>query len=378
MSYFFNDQPMIGMSQVSGQAEAIDPRLSDDTFDGFSSPSAAGHTEDSSSHALGNTVFPSSPTLTLGDVMAANHAATKNGARDKARQVDSSPLPFGQAAAQGMMQPPPGPGQDGQIPPAQDGLPQEAMARATFNELLGMYTPHVSWHRVDGLGKSCPLLIPFTFAGIAMFFQTFTDCLTSTDTQYFSREPIETRIRYLFDFMANADGGRLFKERISSNVRIQRASLVNANRHVEIGEQELNILNGLASDEPVDYPHGGAFRVEGRAAITDKLNTDKFWQDVMGLELRLSELALERVEVARKATIPLYDFQQGLQITPEAAQVLEELYARFQDMRVEAAQLLREILQRVGEGKACSNMLQRHRNELWDIWGGRPGVESVL
>ena len=369
---------MTGMSQDSGQDQAIDPRLSDDTLDGFSSPSAAGHTEDSSSPLPSNTVFPSSPSLTLGDVMAANHAANEDAAKGKARQVDSSPLPFDQAAAQGMMPPPPGPDQGGQIPPAQDGLPQEAMAQATFKELLGLYTPHVTWHRIDGLGKSCPFPNVFTFARIIMRCRTFTDCFTSPDTQYFSREPIEKRIRYLFDFMANADGGRLFKERIGSNVRIQRASLVNANRHVEIGEQELNILNGLAPEEPIDYPHGGAFRVEGRAAITDKLHTDKFWQDVMGLEFRLSELALERVEVARKATIPLYDFQQGLQITPEAAEELEGLYAKFQDMRVEAGQLLREILQRVGEGKACSNMLQRHRNELWDIWGGRPGVDSVL
>ena len=178
--------------------------------------------------------------------------------------------------------------------------------------------------------------------------------------------------------MADAAGGHAFKERISSNVRIQRASLVNANRHVEVGEQQLNILNGLAVDEPIDHPHGGAFRVEGRAAITEKLNTDKFWQDVMGLELRMSELALERVEVARKATILLYDARQDLQPTAEAVQELEELYAKFQDMRGEAAQLLVTIMQRVGEGRACSDMVQRHRNELWDLWGGRPGVDSVL
>lgn len=94
-------------------------------------------------------------------------------------QADSSPLPFEQAAAQGMMPPPPGRGQNGQVPPAQDGLPQEAMARATYNELLGMYTPHSNWHSVEGFGKSPLLLASFTFGCVALWLSTFTDYTTS-------------------------------------------------------------------------------------------------------------------------------------------------------------------------------------------------------
>lgn len=74
-------------------------------------------------------------------------------------------FPFNQAAAQGNMPPPPG-SQNGQVPPAQDGLPQEAMAQATYNTFLGMYTPHPDWHAIPNLGEFHLLLTSFTLMSI--------------------------------------------------------------------------------------------------------------------------------------------------------------------------------------------------------------------
>ena len=177
--------------------------------------------------------------------------------------------------------------------------------------------------------------------------------------------------------MATAAEGRAFVERINSNVVIARATVANGARHIQFGQQMLDFINGVGT-EPVNPPNAGVFRVEGRHAVIEKLSIDQFWVGVLTLELRMSELALARVEVARKATIIIGDARQGLPITQEAGHEVEELFAKFQDIRNEIAAVLVEILKRVGEGRACSDMIQRHRNELWDVWGGAPSPDSVL
>lgn len=182
---------------------------------------------------------------------------------------------------------------------------------------------------------------------------------------------MELRIRYVFDFMATPAGGRAFVERIGSNLRIARATLRNANRHVDIGQQQLDIMEGLPVDsDNINAPNGVLPMTAGKNAITKKLNVDKFWQDVFGIELRMCELSLARVQVARKATVLLGDLWQGLELTPEGEQELREHYEKFQSMRDEILGLFRAVNVRVGDGRALSDMLQRHRNEMWDIWGG--------
>jgi hypothetical protein len=182
---------------------------------------------------------------------------------------------------------------------------------------------------------------------------------------------MELRIRYLFDFMATPAGGRALVERIGSNIRIARATLRNATSHVDVGQHQLEVLEGRVVDNIIiNAPNGTLPMTAGKGTITKKLNIDKFWHDIFGIELRMCELSLARVQVARKATVLLGDLWQGLELTPEGEQELHELYDQFQTMRDEIVGLFRAVNIRVGDGRALSDMLQRHRNEMWDIWGG--------
>ena len=178
--------------------------------------------------------------------------------------------------------------------------------------------------------------------------------------------------------MATPAGGRAFVERIGSNARVLCAAFENINRHVEAGEEQLEIIDGVSPDKQVVFPNGASYRVEGRPAVANKLFIDKYWQDLFSLEFEMSELALARVEVARKATVHLGDAKQGLPVGDKAGREMEGWYGQFQDMREQMVKLLVKVLKRVGDGPACSDMLVRHRNELWDVWDGRSTPDAVL
>ena len=153
MSFFSSDPASDGMSQTSDQ---IDPSLSDSAMNlessspvaNSSSPAAYAGDQDNSDQdipGLGeDTIYTSQN----------NMAAYAAGASGQASSADGAALPFNQAAAQGMMPPPPHPSQQPQVPPPQDGLPAEAMATATFNPYIMVYQPHTDWHVIPGLGKS--------------------------------------------------------------------------------------------------------------------------------------------------------------------------------------------------------------------------------
>lgn len=149
------------------------------------------------------------------------------------------------------------------------------------------------------------------------------------------------------------------------------AGIANTKRHIEFCKKQLSILDGVFVDMSNVVPPNGALDIAaGRDAIAKKLAVDEWWLNIFNMELHLSKVANSRVVVARKATAHLADAFGGLKFTPQASAEVTEIYDRFQALRDEAVRTLAGMVALVGEGRACSELMARHRNELWDVWLG--------
>jgi hypothetical protein len=225
-------------------------------------------------------------------------------------------------------------------------------------------------------------VIPFTsrnslFLLALSYNQKLTHC--PPDTFYLTNERGHGKSRVLFDFMATEAGGKVFEERLSYNVNYLGAYEVAIERQIAYGKQQLDILDGLEIREVVPNPGSGSLHLSaGKEAIKEKVQINQFWKQVMVSEIVMSELALARVRMARKAG-PILEphWETGATISNEGMEKVQDCFGKFQGIRDEEMDVYVQIMKMLGNGAALSLMTQRHRNELWDLWQAIPGPPMI-
>lgn len=199
-----------------------------------------------------------------------------------------------------------------------------------------------------------------------------------TDKDFLGRESHPNRMRYLFDFIATPEGGRAFFERIGSNIDWHRAILANTDRHIEYGQYLLALLAGTILPNPHVVPPNGALDASaGQEVIEGTLGAHQFWHGLYVLELQISEKAMARVDVARRAQPYLSELHGGRTLAADQHDALQALYKQFWEFQKDLVQMMTTYISHVGQSELLGDFLARHRNELWDVWeGGNNGNKA--
>ncbi|EXJ65074.1 hypothetical protein A1O7_01414 [Cladophialophora yegresii CBS 114405] len=111
-------------------------------------------------------------------------------------------------------------------------------------------------------------------------------------------------------------------------------------------------------------PSSDGVSLEGEVArLRTAMEEHERWVQVLRLEVQLSEVALLRMEAARRL-ISLADRRARGEITPfEMYQLEGSPFHTYQAARAEVVRLVRRVYEMTGNAA----FLERHKNELWDV-----------
>ena len=197
---------------------------------------------------------------------------------------------------------------------------------------------------------------------------------------------VEPRMRYYFNYLGSTEGNDFFASRIHSNMIVLKAMHQNMQNRIRAGEQQVAYMNALptsSKDTAANYIGIMRKRVAQNVRI---LSRDRYWEVVLDLEVQMSQsfkggrmqpliksdqLSLGRTAVARQAGALSRDM-----VYPGVHNSFNVFYTRFAQLRDEALSIMRRVLSLLEHGpvqgdtgEALRGFHERHRNEIWDIWG---------
>lgn len=168
------------------------------------------------------------------------------------------------------------------------------------------------------------------------------------------------RIQSLFELFSKEATNRTFRYLIGQNIEVIAALQA-------VCEEEHQKLKKFMSDTiqmDVDLESEAARAIIRAMAKEAGLTHDTWecWAEALDLEMKISQLALQRLQPAAQACY-LVELEAKRPLTWVEDMVMNALFEEYRCWRGEIARLALKVNEITGN----RNFLQRHRYELWDI-----------